>query len=112
MSKLNNSQSFFNFFLKSYKPEAPKFVCPFVIIFKRIIAFKLVIKPKVGAIIQPERTLWFYSGRSKPSVCSVSSIAPVLGLLTYLIATLLYSMTKVCNTFGSFGLHSFGKNLN
>ena len=57
---------FFNYFifsLKPCKPEAPKLLCPFVLIFRKIIAFKLVKKPKNGAVNENDRTLWLYSGK-------------------------------------------------
>ena len=62
---------FFNYFIFSIqlcKPEAPKLFCPFVIIFRRIIAFKLLTKFKNGAVIQNDRTLYialFWQDRSR-----------------------------------------------
>ena len=43
--------------------EAPKFLCPFVIIFRRIIAFNLVKNHTFVVFIHFDRKLWLYSGK-------------------------------------------------
>ena len=43
--------------------EAPKFLCPFVIIFRRIIAFNLDKNHTFVVFIHFDRTLWLYSGK-------------------------------------------------
>ena len=118
MSKLNCSRplvfSLNIFSLKPCKPEAPKLLCPFVIIFTRVIviAFKLVKKHKFKALIHYERTLLLYSGlnEAKRSFRLIKSSS--FGLLnlfkSYKPSNII---SKVCNNFGSFGLHSFGEKL-
>ena len=59
---------FFNYFIFSLKPcksEVAKLLCPLVIIFRRITAFKLVKKSKVGArgFIHYDQMVWFYLGK-------------------------------------------------
>ena len=55
----------FHFFSKTMQAWGPKVVVPSChnTVFRRIMAFKLVKKPKVGAFIQYDQTLWLYSGK-------------------------------------------------
>ena len=64
--------------------------------FTIIIDFKLFEKLKAGSCMQPERTLWLYSGRTKLKLCSGSLKALVF--YTHFRAIIFLTWWKKCTT--------------
>ena len=91
---------FFIFSLTPCKPEAPKLVCPFVIIVRRIIVSKLVQKYKFWVFIHFDRTLWLFSGKIEASTEVGCVYNPIVTFLLFENGVLIKAKIAYSRSYG------------